>query len=151
MNWEAIGAIGEIVGAVAVVFTLIYLTIQLRQNTATVKAATYQAVAEALADSAYRLAPIPKDEHERVVIFIGTMRRFENLHFQLKSQNVKEADIEGFLNGLALSLDEGSYGKYWKPYSIVFNSEFVDYVETYVMPRIDGIKSHVEQFGGRIT
>ena len=30
MNWEAIGAIGEIVGAVAVVLTLAYLAIQVR-------------------------------------------------------------------------------------------------------------------------
>lgn len=37
MNWDAIGAIGEVVGAVAVVVTLFYLTIQLRQNTAQVK------------------------------------------------------------------------------------------------------------------
>jgi hypothetical protein len=33
MNWEAIGAIGEIVGATAVVLTLLFLTMQLRQNT----------------------------------------------------------------------------------------------------------------------
>jgi hypothetical protein len=33
MNWEAIGAIAELVGAGAVVLTLIYLSIQLRQNT----------------------------------------------------------------------------------------------------------------------
>ncbi len=36
LNWEAIGAIGEIVGAVAVVITLIFLTIQLRHNTRSV-------------------------------------------------------------------------------------------------------------------
>lgn len=33
MNWDAIGAIGEIVGASAVFVTLIYLAIQIRQNT----------------------------------------------------------------------------------------------------------------------
>ncbi len=33
MNWEAIGAIGEIVGALGVVVTLVYLTAQVRQNT----------------------------------------------------------------------------------------------------------------------
>ena len=36
MNWEAAGAIGEIVGAVAVVATLIYFSIQLRSMQATV-------------------------------------------------------------------------------------------------------------------
>ena len=37
MNWEAIGAVGEIIGAGAVVVTLIYLSTQLRQNTRTVE------------------------------------------------------------------------------------------------------------------
>ena len=31
MNWDALGAIGEIVGAVAVLVTLIYLALQVRQ------------------------------------------------------------------------------------------------------------------------
>jgi hypothetical protein len=39
MNWEAIGAIGENVGALAVFLTLIYLAIQIRQNTRAVQAA----------------------------------------------------------------------------------------------------------------
>ena len=33
MNWDALGAIGEIVGAVAVVATLLYLALQIKQNT----------------------------------------------------------------------------------------------------------------------
>ena len=37
MNWEAIGAIGEIIGAVAVLVTLIYLATQVRQNTNAVR------------------------------------------------------------------------------------------------------------------
>ena len=32
MNWEALGAIGEIVGALAVIATLIYLSLQIRQT-----------------------------------------------------------------------------------------------------------------------
>jgi hypothetical protein len=32
MNWEAVGAIGEIVGAVGVIVTLGYLAVQVRQN-----------------------------------------------------------------------------------------------------------------------
>ena len=34
MNWDAIGAIGELLGALVVVVTLGYLAIQIRQNTA---------------------------------------------------------------------------------------------------------------------
>ena len=34
MNWEAIGAVGESLGAIAVLVTQIYLAVQVRQNTA---------------------------------------------------------------------------------------------------------------------
>ena len=34
MNWEAIGAISEVVGAIAVVLSLIYVATQIKQNTA---------------------------------------------------------------------------------------------------------------------
>ena len=43
MDWEAIGAIGEVGGAVAVIATLIYLAGQLRQNTKALRSSTYQA------------------------------------------------------------------------------------------------------------
>ena len=33
MDWDAIGAIGEITGAIAVLVTLVYLAVQIRQNT----------------------------------------------------------------------------------------------------------------------
>ena len=46
MNWDAIGAIGEIIGALAVLATLFYLAIQIRQNTRTVQTSTYQAALE---------------------------------------------------------------------------------------------------------
>ena len=33
MNWEAVGAIGEVVGAIGVIVTLAYLAVQIRTNT----------------------------------------------------------------------------------------------------------------------
>ena len=38
MNWEALGAIGEVLGAVGVIVTLVYLALQVRQNTRHVRA-----------------------------------------------------------------------------------------------------------------
>ncbi len=45
MNWEAVGAVGEALGAIAVVVTLIYLASQLRQNTKALRSSTYEAYA----------------------------------------------------------------------------------------------------------
>ena len=42
MNWEAIGAIGESLGAIGVIATLIYLAVQIRQNSKTIEAQMYQ-------------------------------------------------------------------------------------------------------------
>lgn len=47
MNWEAIGAAGEIVGAIAVVISLVFLAFQLRSNTGALKASAYQAIHDA--------------------------------------------------------------------------------------------------------
>ena len=44
MNWEAVGAISQIVGTVLVGITLIYLAIQLRQNTSALKSSTFLAI-----------------------------------------------------------------------------------------------------------
>ena len=42
MNWEAVGAVGEIVGALAVVATLGYVAVQIRQNTHSMTTAVYE-------------------------------------------------------------------------------------------------------------
>ena len=47
MNWEAIGAVGELIGGLAVIATLIYLAVQIRQNTAMITAQTVQASVDA--------------------------------------------------------------------------------------------------------
>ena len=46
MNWEALGAIGELAGAIGVIATLGYLAIQIRQNTSAVQSAAAQTVHE---------------------------------------------------------------------------------------------------------
>lgn len=47
MNWEAIGAVGEVIGAFGVIASLGYLAVQIRQNTSSVRASTLQDMNEA--------------------------------------------------------------------------------------------------------
>ncbi len=44
MNWEAIGAIGEILGAAGVIITLAYLAVQMRQSNRLAKRAAVQGI-----------------------------------------------------------------------------------------------------------
>ncbi len=40
MNWDAIGAAGEVGGAIGVIITLVYLAVQIRQNTRAMRASS---------------------------------------------------------------------------------------------------------------
>ena len=42
MNWDAMGAVAELAGALAVIATLVYLSLQIRQNSEIAKADLYQ-------------------------------------------------------------------------------------------------------------
>lgn len=51
MDWNAIGAIGEVLGAVGVIVTLVYLALQLRQNTKSNNAAIVATHLQAYGDT----------------------------------------------------------------------------------------------------
>ena len=47
MNWEAAGALGEILGAIGVILTLVYLAIQIKRNTAALRVNAMQDLSQA--------------------------------------------------------------------------------------------------------
>ena len=118
MNWEALGAIGEIVGAVAVVLTLCYLALQIRQNTREVQLNTFQAITERNQQQQSNLACDPElariyragladpkslDENERVRFeaYVGIqLRNWEDVFLRhrdgLLDEEVWVAKLVGF-------------------------------------------------------
>ena len=60
LNWEAIGAIGEVVGGVAVIATLLYLAAQIRQNAQSVRNTASLSVNEGLAEINRRVSNDPE-------------------------------------------------------------------------------------------
>lgn len=58
MNWEALGSISELVGAAGVIASLIYVGLQVRQNTRSMRAATYDSLVRSNGDW---LAPVIQD------------------------------------------------------------------------------------------
>jgi len=72
MNWDAIAAIGELVGATAVLATLIYLAVQIRQNSRSIDQQNDVAAAEILqtrADSVTQLVALVANSEENVNVF----------------------------------------------------------------------------------
>ena len=68
MNWEALGAIGEVVGAAGVIVTLGYLAIQIRQNAQSVRASAFQ---EAIRDAAQITDELSHDAELTRIWFAG--------------------------------------------------------------------------------
>jgi hypothetical protein len=73
--FESLGNIGDFIGGIAVVVTLIYLARQIRHNTTTVEAATVQAASEAFAEILDTLAKDP----ELMNLYLSGCKDFDRL------------------------------------------------------------------------
>jgi len=147
MNWEAVGATANLFAALGVVATLIYLAIQIRQNTKAVRSSTIEnlihslaATAQAAVENEYMVplmlkanaGPDSLTEEERVRLhfwFIMTFRRFEGVYFQRDLGLVDTAVIEGFERSHLSILASKSGKAWWANAKEIFNSGFVSYVE----------------------
>ncbi len=74
MSLQDLGSLGEFVGAVAVVFSLLYLATQIRQNTQAVRASSYQDVAQGV--RAY-MALLAQDERLAQIYLRGAAQSDE--------------------------------------------------------------------------
>lgn len=113
MNWEALSAIGEIVGAFAVVLTLGYLAVQIRGAQRTAKANVRQGAAEILISTlslqvnneVLARAKAKRDASEDLsneeasqLRLYGTIwwRTYENLYYQSKIGLLEEGEWAPF-------------------------------------------------------
>lgn len=141
MNWEAISAIGEIVGAIAVVVTLIYLAIQVRDSTRVAKAATRQSIAEMtmasssdivnnqdLAEMFVRdLEGEQLQTAEKVRLYARSyvgMRNWENIHYQFLAGMLSADEWQGFRQNLKAILEWKSMRTYWANESHYYSAAF---------------------------
>ena len=147
MNWEAIGAVANVLAALGVMATLIYLAIQIRQNTKAVRSSSIEnlihslaATAQATVKNEYIVAlmlkanaePETLSEEERVRMhfwFVMTIRRFEGVYFQRELGFVDAAVIEGFERSHMSILASKSGQAWWANTKEIFSSGFVSYVE----------------------
>jgi len=61
MNWEAVGAIGEITGAFGVIVTLLYLALQIRSNNNMLRSAKYNELISEFRNMALENSKHPQD------------------------------------------------------------------------------------------
>ncbi len=148
MNWEAAGAIGEIVGAIAVVATLMYLARQMKQNSSALRSTTAQSANE-MAISVFNPIAANKDGLADIVLrglqdpntlSALEMARF-TAHWQASFftwqnwfyQNKKGDFDDGMFSGFSLLFTEvlrtPGLQDFWSHRRQFFSKEFRDYLE----------------------
>ena len=149
MNWDAIGAVGEILGALGVIATLAYLAVQIRQNTKATKITNYN---EAMHHMTAMLTHITKDEEISRVWRLGReaspelsvedLERFSNLlltyfhHIQAEYLSYKEGMCdEGVWLAQAREtshfLNFAGFEREWIEHSPRLDTSFVDYINIF--------------------
>ncbi len=153
MTLQDLGNVGEFLGAVAVLVSLIYLALQIRQNTTTVRAGTSAAISESLArllevvGSDPRTARLwirglggdpsldPWDVLQFGLLFGSYMRRIENAYYQ---------QLRGFVDSeqwqtteRTLSSVMGAMGgkSWWARSRHIYSDRFAMYVDTCIAER----------------
>lgn len=138
MNWDALGAIGELVGGLAVIVTLIYLAVQLRQNSALLKAS----VAASTRESTNQLTGLLATDREALRVFyagiedrVGLGER-DRQHFDAMMSLYCEALLQsyqqGFMEGLQRAdwaLDKPGVQSFWQEYRTLYSKGFQDCID----------------------
>ncbi len=146
MNWEALGALGELVGAVAVVATLLYLATQICQNTSSQRIAAKQEMARQFADfiDFLVLNPALESLHDRglageelgpkeTVTFNRIMAKaswyMAVMHFQYRIQGLDESDWEESRSLIAFYCGTPGFQRFWNSRERAHGPEFLQYVD----------------------
>ena len=153
MNWEAIGAIGEGVGAIGVIASLAYLSVQIRQNTNSIRAAAAREVlheaqrflrhlssdpefAELYRRGGADRSSLSEAERYRFDVFVmGAFRNGESLFIQSKRGILSDADWEGNRETLRLFLRRPGVKEWMGEQRSQLNRDFVQFLDGLGDPR----------------
>jgi len=138
MNWDALSAISQLVGSVAVVLSVLYLALQVHRSTRVAKLATQDAAATALRDVTKPLMENAELERiwrvgledlgalsveERARFFHASyqfLKAFETIHFHFVYGLMDKQLWEGWQGLLRHYVVEQGMAHYWKLRPAVF-------------------------------
>ena len=155
MDWDAIGAAGEVLGAVAVLITLFYLARQVKQNTEEIRSANYHGVTDSFNEINLAVAKNPElarvwrlgneayeelsaDERYQFGFFMhATFRVLDVIKFQ-SQQGTGDMTLWEFEKNTVNSILEGAgVRKWWRERPYNFSDDFVSYVEKNVLSKYE--------------
>src|SRR5262245_5012483 len=152
MNWDAISAISQLVGSIAVVLSVLYLAVQVHRSTRVAKLATQDAAATALRDVTKPLMENADLERiwrvgledigaisvEVLSCFFHTtyqwLKAFETIHFHYIYGLMDRQLWEGWQELLRHYVAAPGIAQYWKLRPEVFSERFRDFVNSLEPP-----------------
>ncbi len=148
MNWDAIGAVSELVGAAAVVASLVYVAVQIRQSTRAIKATAAKDTASTMRDWFSMIIPDPEmsrifatgvegtaglTEAERVrftLIMFNFLKALEEIHYQA-THGLMDQDLwAGWHYQIAQYATAPGVQEYWAKRRLSFSRQFRAYVDS---------------------
>ena len=147
MSLQDLGAVGELIGGISVVISLVYLAVQIRQNTQTVRASAYQSILAAAVQARLTVAQDPvlcrrmldglhesekltDDEKAQLRQTISAMLRlFENVFFQYRRSMVEEAIWESWRLTTIAMFSRPDVQEWWPSTREFFHEEFREFLE----------------------
>jgi hypothetical protein len=154
MNWTAIGAIGEFLGATGVIITLIYLARQVRQNTRATRLSTSHSISAAARDWNRPLLNDPElawtfqvgtedptklDEKEQarfIELCFSLFRMFEDAHYQFQKGALDPDVWMGYEKLYAAYAKAPGFRAYWERRKETFRPEFQKFIDSYGSPGV---------------
>jgi hypothetical protein len=142
MNWEAISAIGEIVGALGVIISLIYVAMQIRHNTRAMRAQSAREAVAAMRDfnksmvedpaiarifrlGAEDLSSLNEDERGRFGhIMFNFYKTAEELHYQYLQGTLDPEIWKSWRTIVALYAMSPGFSEYWSMREPIFTPAF---------------------------
>lgn len=156
MNWTAVGAIATLISATAVVASVIYLAIQVRQNSRTVAASTFQSISATSGDLALRLAESPElselitkafsgaanlssRELMQLQLFLrGSFRYYENYYYQHRHGHFEDEIWAGYERAILDLVSRDFARNWWVVHQVAFGRKFVEFVNSRLEHRAGG-------------
>ncbi len=140
MNWDALGSIAEVIAALAVIGSLLYLAAQVRHGIRTAKATAYQEVYRDLRETLMGIEnePIPKlirgerlteDELELLPkMLVLRMRAYENWWVQHREGILGDDIFDAYITHMTNTMRPTISQKWWREKPISFIPEFEQFV-----------------------
>ena len=153
MDWDAISAISQLVGSIAVVLSVLYLAVQVHQSTRVARLATQDAAAAALRDVTKPLMQNAELERiwrigledlgalsleERARFFHAAyqfLKAFETIHFHYVYGLMDKQLFEGWHGLLQHYVTAPGMAHYWNLRPEVFSARFRNFVNSLEPPR----------------